>query len=112
MKSKLIKFYQWIIGLFIEETKIKAEVIGDHVALKRILPTEDENSVGGFEYSTKDANDMRIHSGEIMGFGSLCDDHLEVGKTAYYDKSRSYVIRLLDGEEYTMIKLNAIVAIE
>ena len=91
---------------------MKAKVIGDHIAVKRIIPKNDESTVGGFEYSNKDANDMRIHSGEIMGFGSICEGHLEVGKTAYYDKSRSYVIRLLDGEEYTMIKLNAVVAIE
>jgi co-chaperonin GroES (HSP10) len=70
---------------------MKAKVIGDHIAVKRIIPKNDESTVGGL---------------------SICEGHLEVGKTAYYDKSRSYVIRLLDGEEYTMIKLNAVVAIE
>lgn len=94
---------------------MKAKVIGDHVAIKRIVKEESsggESTPKGFEYTTSDMNDMRIYSGEIMGFGEVCDGILTVGKMAYYDKSRSYKIRLLDGEIYTMVKLNAIVAVE
>lgn len=91
---------------------MKAKVIGDHIAIKRVKETKPEGKVGGFVYSGKDNDDMVIYTGEVMGFGDLCEGIIKVGQTAYYNKSRSYVIRLLDGEEYTMIKLNAVVAVE
>jgi hypothetical protein len=91
------------------------KVLGDYVAINRVIEGEkvDRPSSSGFEYSGSDKNDMRIYTGKIVDFsesGKMAG--LKKDQTVYYDKSRAFIIRLSTGDEYTMIKLQSIVAVE
>tara|TARA_R110000751_G_scaffold48523_3_gene107985 strand:- start:492 stop:752 length:261 start_codon:yes stop_codon:yes gene_type:complete len=85
------------------------KVLGDYIALTREV--SKEKTVGGFEYTQKNKNDMRVYTGVVLSVGELIEG-IAKGDTVYYEKSRAFDVKLRDGSVCTMIKMNAALAID
>jgi co-chaperonin GroES (HSP10) len=85
------------------------KVLGDYIALTREV--REDKKVGGFEYTQKNKDDMRVYTGVVIGFGNLVEGIAE-SDTVYYEKSRAFDVMLKDGSVCTMVKMNAILAID
>jgi len=85
-------------------------VIGKYIAVNKLVQETEKMGDGQFEYTSKDVSQMRAQRGVVVKYG-LDVEGINEGDKILFDKSRAFIV-IIDGEQITMIREDAVILTE